>query len=353
MKILATSLTHDSSACFLQDGKVEYWCKQERLSRIKRHAVPFAAVLEIERRFDLSDVDAYVSSAPFQDIPDDHLDEAAYFNWYSTDNPFFNFIQSVHPRCKGIELASHHLAHASNAFYGSGFDEAYVLVVDRNGSIRIDGQHRAAIGVETETLYHCRYPCQFDVVYRNPPQWVGITGLYALVSERLGIGELENGKTMALAAYGNDVPAPPLFEGVVPAHPCVSFPVMNGRDLHRLTIDRVHRSVTFRDALPVIMRNEDLAYKVQKESTEAILRLIREHVDFDRCPNFCFTGGHAHNCLLNYEIARSFSGIRFYVDPLPDDSGTSLGAAKYMWFLESRSMEKIPLLDIYGCGLDA
>lgn len=48
MKIVATSLAHDSSACFLEDGKIKYFNKQERLSRIKRDALPFLPLLEID-----------------------------------------------------------------------------------------------------------------------------------------------------------------------------------------------------------------------------------------------------------------------------------------------------------------
>src|SRR5438045_3777558 len=116
MKIVATSLAHDGSACFLEDGRVKYWNKQERLSRIKRQPIPFLPLLEIERHFDLSDVHSYVSTAPFQEIQDQLLAEAAYFNWYSVGNPFYNYFKSVHPRCRIHTLMSHHLGHAACAF---------------------------------------------------------------------------------------------------------------------------------------------------------------------------------------------------------------------------------------------
>ena len=351
MKIVATSLAHDSSACFLEDGKIKYFNKQERLSRIKRDALPFLPLLEIERNFDLSDVDAYVSASPFQELGYGAIPEAGFFNWNAAANPFFGYFHSVHPKCQSHYLLSHHLAHVANAFYGSGFDCAYVLVVDRNGSIVLDRGARAALGVETETLYYCRYPCFFEVLYRNPPQWIGITGIYSLISEKIGIGDMENGKTMALAAYGKDCFAAPLFRGYVPASPKVAMPVTDVLFLLQLVNDLKFREQVFADALPAPARDEDLAYKVQKETTEAILRLIEEQVDATRCANLCFTGGHAHNCLLNYEIANRFSNLNFYPDPLPDDSGTSLGAAKYWWYKETQSTEKMPLLNIYDCGL--
>jgi predicted NodU family carbamoyl transferase len=351
MKIVATSLAHDSSACYLEDGQIKYWCKQERLSRIKRQAVPFAPLLEIERHFDLTDVDIFVSTAPFQEVHDAQLRDAYYFNWTSVGNPFYHYFRSVHPQCKMYALQSHHLGHAACAFYGSGFDSAYVLVVDRNGSVVFDKASQAAVGVETETLFYCRYPCQFEVVYRNPPHWVGITGVYSLASQKLGIGQQENGKTMGLAAYGKDPGGARLFRGSMPASPKVAMPVGDGRLLTQITLDNALREQLFGDMLPASVPSEDLAYQVQKETTQAILSLIEEHVDINRCDNLCFTGGHAHNCLLNYEIADRFRRLNFYPDPLPDDSGTSYGAAKHRWYNETESTEIMPLVDLYDCGM--
>ena len=257
MKIVATSLAHDGSACFLEDGEVKYWNKQERLSRIKRQGVPFLPLLEIERHFDLSDVDHYVSSAPFQEINATIFPEASYFNRSSVSNPFHNYFHSVHPKCAQCYLLSHHLAHAACAFYASGFDSSYVLVVDRNGSLYLDLTNKAAVGLETETLFLCRYPCTFEVVYRNPPHWLGITGIYSLASERLGIGQLENGKTMGLAAYGTDCPTAPLFSGYVPASPKVAGPVADGRLLTQITRDKAFRDKVFGDLLPTGLKNEE------------------------------------------------------------------------------------------------
>jgi carbamoyltransferase len=353
VKIIATSLAHDSSVCLLEDGQVKYWNKQERLSRIKRQNMPFSPLLEIERHFDLSDLDFYISTLPFQELREGDIPDPAAYNWYAALNPFFNYFQSVHPRCQCRTLLPHHVAHAANAFYGSGFDRAYVLVVDRNGSILIDGRVRAAVGVETETLFLCRYPCHFELVYRNPPHWIGITGIYSLASEKIGIGEMENGKTMALAAYGQDRSLAPLFRGCLPASPKAAMAVTDAHFLTRLVADAKFREQLFADMLPAAVTNEDLARQVQKETADAILRLIEERVDPARCENLCFTGGHAHNCLLNYQIANRFPKLNFYPDPLPDDSGTSLGGAKYWWYKETQSTVKMPLVNIYDCGLPA
>jgi predicted NodU family carbamoyl transferase len=44
MRILAFNITHDSSVCAINDGEIEYFCKEERLSGVKRDMHPFKAL---------------------------------------------------------------------------------------------------------------------------------------------------------------------------------------------------------------------------------------------------------------------------------------------------------------------
>ena len=57
---------------------------------------------------------------------------------------------------------NHHLAHASCAFYNSGFDESLVFVVDGRGSITSD--YTAS---ECETVFKCAYPDSFETLQKN------------------------------------------------------------------------------------------------------------------------------------------------------------------------------------------
>lgn len=350
MKILATSCAHDSSACYLEDGEIKYWNKQERLSRVKRQSKPFAAVREIEERFDLSDLDYYITAMPFQALSDADLNHAASYNHHAAVNPINDYIKSFYPKCECVAVNTHHLTHAANAFYNSGFDSAYVLVVDRNGSVYIDRNQKAGVGVETETLVHCEYPANIKMVARNPNWWVGITGLYSLVSEAIGIGQMENGKTMGLATYGKPIPDFTFYDGFIPKIPNNTGGIKDVKTLLNVISDAKFRTQAFTDWFPKGIKDEDMAHQVQKESTQAILKLIDEQVDTSKCKNLCFTGGHAHNCLLNYEIANTFPDLELYVDPIPDDAGTSIGAAKFWWYTKTQSKDKFPLDNIYQCG---
>ena len=46
MRILGISPLHDSSVAIVNDGVLEYFCKEERLSRVKRDSYPVLAIEE-------------------------------------------------------------------------------------------------------------------------------------------------------------------------------------------------------------------------------------------------------------------------------------------------------------------
>ena len=253
-----------------------------------------------------------------------------FFNWknYFKDKEF-------------IQFPNHHLSHAANAFYGSGFEESYALVIDRNGSLGFDEKGRP-IGCQTETLYLCSYPNKFKVIYSNIA-WVGITGKYGLISERCGIADLDNGKTMGLAAYGSNKKD-------------ISYKLINKNLIAKnfTMFDNIVENSRYRDDILLDMDNsypnEDIANFIQRETNKNILDIIEE-IDFEVCDKLCYTGGHAHNCLTNFNIKQKLGDkIDFYVDPIPDDSACSIGYAKYTWYDKTKSLDKFPMKDIYNCG---
>ncbi len=44
MRVLAFNVAHDSSVCSYVDGQIEFYCKEERLTRAKRDDCPFKAL---------------------------------------------------------------------------------------------------------------------------------------------------------------------------------------------------------------------------------------------------------------------------------------------------------------------
>ena len=264
MKILSCQSGHDSNICYLVDGEVLYWNKFERLSGHKRDVSADEYMLmypEARDNIDLSTLDLVVWGSPryTNDLPDYNKTYNIIWKDYFSNN-------------KLILHDDHHLSHASHAFYGSGYDEAYVLVIDRNGSYSMtmmDGYGLRPSGVQTETLYLCEYPNKFEVIFANFG-WVGITGKYGIISERCDINDLDNGKTMGLSSYGRkDIN--------------IEYEIINNNisAVNEEMRDSLSNNAKFRDNFLINMTNkyphEDMAGFAQKESNREILDIIKEN----------------------------------------------------------------------------
>jgi len=84
----------------------------------------------------------------------------------------------------------HHLAHASSAYYFSGFNDAVVLTVDGSGEFEATVVWRVRDG-------------EFEEVISIPTVYGSLGFLYEEVSVKVGYDHLEGpGKVMGLAPYG-------------------------------------------------------------------------------------------------------------------------------------------------------
>ena len=216
MRVLGVSPLHDSSVAIINDGEVEAFYKEERLTKHKRDAEPFMSVERILAEAK-GPIDLAVIGAPAPDHP-------ALLTWLF-------YLQKKTGLKQIIDLSrNHHLQHASLAFYNSGFADAAVIVIDRSGSVYAEKIR------ESETIFKASYPCNFEEIYKNywfdiydveVQRWIqkaiernplsehqcksmySIVSVYETATTLIKENVLENGKTMGLASYGRPVDNPP------------------------------------------------------------------------------------------------------------------------------------------------
>ena len=162
MKILGIHDGHNSSACLLIDGKVEYCIQEERLTGRKNFiGFPEKSIQLILRSFDLhpEEIDKVALSSYYMMMPRDDnqllerfRDSRNYFSLFKrmiTHNRLFGKYAdraTLKPRLKRfnglgfsteqIEVVEHHTGHASAAYFGSSesFRKPYlVLTLDGAG----------------------------------------------------------------------------------------------------------------------------------------------------------------------------------------------------------------------------
>lgn len=338
MRILSLSIAHDSSVCALNDGKIEFFCKEERLSRVKRDQNPIKS-LEAYSSLNLGPIDSFAYSTP-----SNNQEEARWwYNLYSVKkfnkDPFVDFSEY-----------SHHLSHAMLAFTNSGFDQALVVVIDRDGSIitindtpvaresesvylfnrelgrkevlksywlyRTD-KHRNAVLETIQNMYPNSRVCAYNEY--------SIVKVYEAATTLIGQHPLENGKTMGLASYGEDQNYSPLFyDGVVLDQNFISL----GDDAGAQSCFAGEQGLITNDI------NEsnyqyyaNRAKHVQLETQQQTLRIIAEYVEKTGARNVCLVGGYALNVVANNFYLKNLPDVNFYFEPVADDTGISIGSA--------------------------
>src|SRR6266550_2625828 len=110
-------------------------------------------------------------------------------DWLNRPSDHSNFLSEIDP--SNIHVINHHLAHAYNVFYSSNFESAAVLIVDGRGSEK-----------ETQSLFLATRE-RIDLIESTTV--IGIGLLYAAVTQAIGFGLLQEGKTMGLAPYGASI----------------------------------------------------------------------------------------------------------------------------------------------------
>jgi carbamoyltransferase len=339
MRILSFGTAHDSSVCSINDGKLEFFSKEERLSRQKRDHNPFKSI-ELFRELNYGSVDHVLFNTPSNNSV---MHELVYSDYV---RKFFNVDMENYSDLR------HHLSHASLAFYNSGFDECLVFVIDRNGSlIFIDGTESCR---EAESVYVCSAVNNIFPIYKN--FWINevlehsnyeigkhvqdrfqnteiqcentmsIVKAYEAATTLIGQRPLENGKTMGLASYGTDCEYSPLFLNGVCIRNYFS-PIMDKNKFGHVSFsnhqDKIISEVTENN----YQYYADRAKHVQLETQKEVLRLIQKYVNRTGIKNVCLVGGYALNIVANNFYLKNLPDVNFYFEPVADDTGISIGAA--------------------------
>jgi carbamoyltransferase len=356
---------HNATVCLLKNGKIVFNIEEERLSRYKYDGGPFAAMTKIKEFTDRLDYIAIAHTQP--------LSETAPKVDFTGDDVYTGLARKLglisrkenmyqHPQV--IDLSHvHHKLHAACAFYRSGFKNAAALVVDGAGTfLPLSANNKEIFGFETETIYDCAYPNIFTTLYKHIglgdnavgtimkdfsseiygeknsthevvfSDTAGIVKAYEAATEYCGWRSIEAGKTMGLFPYGKPNDAiPPLFDNtttvpvsnrnlIVPTYP-------NGAKINAGLYEFLDPADS--DDVTLLDNRRDIAYAVQTQTQEQVLKLIRKAVKMTGHKQVVISGGYGLNCVANYYYLEHLKdeGIEIYVEPISNDSGTAIGAA--------------------------
>lgn len=312
---------HDFAVVVADAEKILIGIEEERISRV-RYSVgeidPFRKGVD------------YVSSALGVELPSSETLETANdtVHWA----PFL--------RDRRVRYLSHHDAHAASVAYTCGVDQAIVLVMDGAGSVTADYGDRHAR--ETTSLYKLegnlltRLACVSGE--KDCPKHVNtfkeltsnsLGDFYELVTIAAGFDVMQEGKTMALASFGDDRFVAPLW-AKFQLGPGFAFSVRStGAHSVGEYLSRELRGFFQADSsLPFDVRSA-LAYAAQCCVERVVEYLVHQAQEIYPSKNICVAGGVALNSVLIGKLPLYGSFDTVHVISAPGDSGTAVGAALF------------------------
>jgi carbamoyltransferase len=343
LNIVAVNNGHNGSMALVKDGKLELYIEEERLSRLKYDGNPMrSTLLAIEKE----PIDVFI-------IGGQNQNPTRPFTEYSMEDPLACLARKFYPNFSVIDARhQHHLGHAAATFYNSGFDSAVAIIIDGCGSNHSAEGHPPSY--EVESIFHCQDLFNIKAIYKSYGYNHGdyqyfkndlfesigdsnaaLTKVYEAVSEYLGFGFIEAGKTMGLTPYGQyDERFKELYINgrgnlnlVTPTY-CMGAKIESNRHSF-LKLD--DNKSWHNDPSLVTEEMKNLAWAVQDQSQKLVGDLVQKAIDRTGETNVCLGGGYALNCVTNYYLKKRFPDINFFADPASHDGGTVIGLAKYQY----------------------
>ncbi len=399
MKILGINISHNQSSCLLEDGKVIYFLEDERASGVKNMMYQdddfvddfVAGTIKL---YFIDKLKSYTSHVDY--IVFTSFDREKTNDTYDDDEYYVNLYLKILKE-NGItydkyvfERDNHHIYHAANGFYASGFDDAVCLILDGGGSLlkdekiitKVFGNNDRQFFRETESFFEFKYgespkklkqiwgyasssPERFDrlaftdddeVVLHFDDDVITSTWsngqLFNILADILGFEDqgASAGKVMGLASYAKDVEELEKRDFELMDW----FVEIDGVEITTSQIKKFIFNPDFIYSFDGPNFQEDLyikariAKKLQDETLNHTKKLIQKALELSSSRNVILSGGYALNCLNNYQYFDDLpEDVKIYIDPLANDAGTAMGAAKYLWYKLTNSTEKYPLTSLY------
>lgn len=342
---------HDSSAAIIKDGKIVAAAEEERFSRRKHdRRFPEQAIKYCLNRANVNKVDAVVyyedpdvkwkriketlqKKAPSKKVYDQII--SSWVNLKSKPS-----IQQKFHEFTGLDnkiiFLDHHLSHAASTFLMSGFNEAAIVAIDGVGE-----KNTLTWGYGKGKYIELKQCIEF-------PDSIGL--MYTALTTYLGFDANDGEyKVMGLAAYGeqdkNKNSFYPKLKKMITQYADSSFRLsmkyfghsgFEGPAFTDKIIDLLGVAPRLKNQ-PIEPTHQDIAAALQMITEKIVLNILNYVYAQTGSLNICLAGGVAYNSVLNGKIIDRTPIKSVFIQPAAGDSGTSLGAAKYIQHLSDPS----------------
>lgn len=358
MTSLSLNLTHDASLTLMRDGEIVLHSVEERLSRKKYAMDLYHAIDDLKNYVEPNEI-TDVTYAGIWNAYNDHRIVARYLKYKG-------YIEDA-----GADLNDggklHHLFHALCGYWSSPFDKPAILVIDGAGS------DLTWTAKENETIFDVRDDYKPTVVHKTVVGFrdmehpyctfkprIGIGMVYNAITEYLGFGGQNEGKTMGLSSYAKNTANYHQFANARDGGNEECFHLISSEKLGIKGADTVVGSKfeikkSFKIPPRVDIINDDtnkvgtptfnfranVAGKVQKDLEEYIYEMVLKTIELTGKKDIVLTGGCFMNCVCNYKLVKRLpEDVNLYVDPLCTDVGISVGGSMFNEYAKERMPKK-------------
>ena len=251
-------------------------------------------------------------------------------------NTILNELKTIDPNFDNskIKFSSHHLSHASSAFFPSPYEKAIILTIDGVGewSTTTIGLGN---GSEIKIVKELRYPNSLGLLYSAFTYFLGF---------KVNSGEY---KLMGLSPYGKPKYSKLIFDNLINLNDDGSFSI-NQKYFSYSKSDRMINK-KFCDLFGILPKNPseeftqahlDIASSIQEVLNHVVITIVKNAYREYKIDYLCLSGGVALNCITNYEIQKMgiFKGV--WIQPASGDAGGALGAAMAYKYLYEKKIRK-------------
>jgi carbamoyltransferase len=357
-----SSFYHDSAVCLIRDGDIIYASQEERFTRIKHDpSFPKNAIIDCLNRFNLklSSIDHIVFyEKPF--IKFDRLIETylafapkgfksflRFLTIWAKEKLFqkdliINNLNEIEfdaekKLSSKIFFSSHHMSHASSAFFPSPFFKAAILTMDAVGEWATSS---VAIGEDNkiQMIKEIRFPHSLGLLYSSFTYFLGF---------KVNSGEY---KVMGLAPYGTPKYVEKIKKNLVKINKDGSFFLnMNyfeyptGLKMVNKKFEALFGRSSREPEMELTQDDMDIAASIQKITEEMVINIAINIANQTKQDNLCLAGGVALNCVVNGILVKKNIFKNIWIQPAAGDAGGSLGSALalyYMGFNKQRIIDK-------------
>ena len=397
MYILGINISHHTSTCLMYNDKVVYYIEEERLSRDKYHQLE----KHDNKLYCLDHIKKYTN----------HINYIVFSSFGRRGNDDQVIIQSIIDQFKDNHITydsyifnhnQHHLYHASCGFYGSEFNDAVCLVLDGGGSYdrndfeKLKEEYNHPFR-EIESIYSCDYKSGIKELYKHYAllDWDETTahhdeifftsessGYKKVFSHTSSCGDLFNGlshilkyenggydagKLMGLSSYGKyqlshfltlSIPMPFMDREWFYKKEDEWITVRKIFNIISSDCDEIQQTFIGDESYDISkpynalhLLNSMFAYKLQLETQKHTIRLIEKAIKLSNKKNIILSGGYALNCVNNFYYRKMLpKDISIFIDPISNDAGTAIGAAKLLWHSLNKNDMKLDKLETLYLG---